>query len=112
MPLKNVMIYQSTFAIMEHAKNIDVVKSNFNWSDLGTWGSLDTHLEKDKNQNATFNGKLVIEDTTNTIINIPAGNEAIIDGLKDYIVVQTDKKLMILKKENEQQLKEFMKKLK
>ena len=36
------------FAIMEHAKNIDVVVANFDWSDLGTWGSLDGHLQKEE----------------------------------------------------------------
>lgn len=100
------------FAIMEHAKNIDVVKSHFNWSDLGTWGSLDSHLKKDGNNNSIIGGNIVVENTKNTIINIPEGNEAIIDGLDNCIVIQSGKRLMILQKENEQDLKHFMQKLK
>jgi hypothetical protein len=33
----------------------------------------------------------------------------VVDGLKGYIVIQSGKRLMILKKENEQALKEFVK---
>lgn len=99
------------YAIMEHADNIDVVKSNFDWSDLGTWGSLDTHLEKDKNNNAIVGGNVVTNNVQNSIVNVPEGTEVILDGLQNYIVIQTNDKLMILKKENEQQLKAFMAKL-
>src|SRR5690606_18705646 len=28
------------YAVMENAKNVDVVLADFDWSDLGTWGSL------------------------------------------------------------------------
>ena len=100
------------FAIMEHAKNIDVVIADFDWSDLGTWGSLDDHLNKDNSNNAIVGNKVTTFNTSNCIINIPEGKTALIDGLDDYIVIQSDDKLMILKKENEQKLKEFLKELK
>lgn len=97
------------FAIMEHAKNIDVVVANFDWSDLGTWGSLDGHLQKDDSNNALVGDKVSVFNTSNCIVNIPEGKTALIDGLDGYIVIQSDDKLMILKKENEQKLKEFLK---
>lgn len=34
------------FAVMENAKNVDVVLATFDWSDLGTWGSLYSHFFK------------------------------------------------------------------
>ena len=99
------------FAIMEHAKNIDVVLASFDWSDLGTWGSLDTHLTKNTDNSSIVGNATHLFNSKNCIINIPNGNEAIIDGLDGYIVVQSDNRLMILKKENEQELKQFLKKL-
>jgi len=96
------------FAVMEHAKNIDVVLASFDWSDLGTWGSLDTHLEHDNNSNAVIGDQTHIFNTSNCIINIPKGKTAVIDGLDGYIVIQSDDRLMILKKENEQELKHFV----
>ena len=99
------------FAVMEHAKNIDVVLSNFDWSDLGTWGSLDTHLNHDDKSNALIGNKIHAFNTSNSIINLEDDTEAIIDGLDGYIVIQSEKRLMILRKENEQELKQFMKSL-
>ena len=97
------------FAIMEHAKNIDVVLSNFDWSDLGTWGSLDTHLEKDASNNAVVGKGVYLFGTSNCIVNVPENQTVIIDGLDNYIVVQSENRLMILKKENEQELKNYLK---
>lgn len=99
------------FAVMEHAQNIDVVLSNFDWSDLGTWGSLDTHLTHDQRRNALIGDKVHAFHTSNCIINLEDGTEAIIDGLDGYIVIQSENRLMILRKENEQELKQFMKSL-
>lgn len=99
------------YAIMEHAKNIEVVVASFDWSDLGTWGSLDTHLAKDENSNSIIGNKAQLFHSSNCIVNIPQGNEAIIDGLENYIVIQSDNRLMILRKENEQELKQFLKAL-
>jgi len=96
------------FAIMEHAKNIDVVLANFDWSDLGTWGSLDLHLNKDKNNNAVIGNKINTFNTKNCIINIPKDKTALIDGLDGYIIIQSEDKLMILEKENEQELKKYI----
>ena len=96
------------FAIMEHASNIDVVVADFDWSDLGTWGSLDGHLKKESNNNALIGDKVSVVNTKNCIINIPLGKTALIDGLDGYIVIQSEDKLMILKKENEQELKQFL----
>ncbi len=99
------------FAVMEHATNIDVVLSNFDWSDLGTWGSLDGHLEKDAVNNAVIGDDTHLFNTKNCIINIDGERTALIDGLEDYIVIQSDDKLMILRKENEQELKKYLKEM-
>ena len=97
------------YAVMEHADNIDVVLASFDWSDLGTWGSLDTHLSKDERNNALIGNDVHVFHTSDCIVNIPDGNTALIDGLDGYIVIQSDNRLMILRKENEQELKEFLK---
>lgn len=99
------------FAVMEHAKNIDVVLASFDWSDLGTWGSLDQHLEKDNDNNAAVGSNIHLFNSKNCIVNLPKGNTAIIDGLDGYIIIQADDKLMILQKENEQELKQYLAKL-
>lgn len=96
------------FAVMEHADNIDVVLASFDWSDLGTWGSLNTHLEKDALGNAVVGDGVYLFNSSDCIVNIPNGNTAVIDGLDGYIIIQSDDRLMIIRKENEQELKNFV----
>ena len=99
------------FAVMEHAKNVSVVLSDFDWSDLGTWGSLNEHLKKDENNNAIIGENVFLIDSENCLINMPDNKLVLIDGLKDYIVVESNNMLMILKNSNEQDLKKYLKQL-
>lgn len=96
------------FAIMENAKNVAVVLADFGWSDLGTWGSLYEHLEKDYKGNAVDRKKVWIVDSTDCLIKLSPEKIAIIQGLKDYIVVESDNHLLILQKGEEQNLKKYL----
>lgn len=97
------------FAIMEHAKNVDVVLADFDWSDLGTWGSLNEHLPKDDNNNSVIGEHAHLFHSTNCQVNIPSDKLVLLDGLNDYIVVESDNMLMVLRSKNEQELKNFLK---
>lgn len=97
------------FAVMENAKNVSVVLADFDWSDLGTWGSLYEHLEKDHHGNTKDNCSVRLIDAHDCLIKLPGKKEAIIQGLDDYIVVDTSDKLLILKKADEQNLKTYLK---
>jgi mannose-1-phosphate guanylyltransferase len=95
------------YGIMEKAKNVYVLPSEFGWSDLGTWGSLYEHSDKDKNENAV-NGNVMLYDSKNCIVNISKGKLAVIQGLEDYIISESDGIILICKKEEEQQIKQFV----
>ena len=95
---------------MEKSPNTFTIPADFGWSDIGTWGSLFTHASKDANNNAC-NGKIVTVDTADTIINIEDGTEAVVQGLKNYLVAYRDKSLLICKLDDEQQIKEWITKL-
>lgn len=96
------------FAVMENAKNVDVVLANFDWSDLGTWGSVYTHLDKDYNGNAVIGENVYMINSSNCIVNLPNSKLALIEGLNNHIVVESDNMLMILNKNDEQNLKKYM----
>lgn len=96
------------FAVMENAKNVDVVLATFDWSDLGTWGSLYTHLEKDYNGNAVIGNHVHMINSENCIVNLPNDKLALIQGLQNYIVVESDNMLMILNQHDEQNIKKYM----
>lgn len=95
------------YGIMEKAENVYVQTVNFGWSDLGTWSSLYEYSAQDKFGNATIKGKVLLYDTNNSIINIPSNKVAVIQGLSDYIVVDSGDELLICPKQNEQQIRQF-----
>jgi mannose-1-phosphate guanylyltransferase len=42
------------------------------------------------------------------MVNVPSNKLVLLDGLTDYIVVESDQMLMVLKAENEQELKNYL----
>lgn len=96
------------YGVMEKADNVFVVLSDFGWSDLGTWGSLYTHLKKDKNENAVVGKKVMMYDSKNCIVNMPKNMRVVLQGLDGYIVVESDNYLLVCKRQDEQKIKQFV----
>ena len=96
------------YGIMEKADNVYVMCTDFGWSDLGTWGSLYEHIPHDNNDNALVSGEIFSYDNNRNIINISPKKVAVIQGLSDYIVVDSDDALLIVKKEEEQNIKLYL----
>ena len=95
------------YALLEPASNVSVVLADFGWSDLGTWGSLYTHLQQDENGNAVIGNDVHLFDSKNCIVNVPSGKKVVLQGLDDYIVVESNDTLMVIKKEAEQEIKVY-----
>jgi mannose-1-phosphate guanylyltransferase len=102
---KNISI---DYGVMEKADNVHVLCADFGWSDLGTWGSLYDMSKKDKNSNSIQGKTIFTYDTKNCIINLPNDKLAVIQGLDNYIVVDSDNILLICKKDEEQKIKQFV----
>ena len=95
------------YGVMEKAENVFVQTASFGWSDLGTWSSLYEYSAQDIKGNAVICGKSLLYDTSGSIINVPAEKVAVIQGLSDYIVVDSGDALLICPKSNEQQIRQF-----
>ncbi|PCJ89833.1 MAG: mannose-1-phosphate guanylyltransferase [Flavobacteriales bacterium] len=102
---KNISI---DYGIMEKADNVYVVLSDFGWSDLGTWGSLYEHIKRDTRGNAIIGNRAKLYDSKTCIINAPKDKLVVLQGLDDYIVVDTEDALLVCKKEDEQKIKQFV----
>jgi mannose-1-phosphate guanylyltransferase len=102
---KNISI---DYGIMEKAENVFVLCSDFGWSDLGTWGSLYDMLCKDEDRNTVTGTSVFTYNTQNCLINIPNNKLAVIQGLDDYIVVESDNILLICRKQDEQKIKNYV----
>ena len=102
---KNISI---DYGIMEKSTNVYVISADIGWSDLGTWGSIYTHLPLDENQNAIVGGSVLMYDSSSNIVNVPKDKLVVLQGLDDYIVVESDKILLVCKKQDEQKIKQFV----
>ena len=102
---KNISI---DYGIMEKSDNVFVYPSNFGWSDLGTWGSLYNHLLLDDKKNSVKGDHVMMYNSTNNIVNMPNKKLVVIQGLSGYIIVENNGTLLICKKEDEQQIKDFV----
>lgn len=96
------------FGVMEKADNVYVRCGEFGWSDIGTWGSVYQHSRKDRYANAIPEEGCYLYDTRNSVVSLPKGKIAFINGLKDFIVVDTDDVLMICPRSDEQNIKKFI----
>lgn len=99
------------YGIMEKSPDTYTIPADFGWSDIGTWGSLFTHANKDEQGNA-LRGKVVSVDNRNTIVNIEEGTEAVVEGLEDYLVAYRDHSLLVCRLHDEQQIKVWIEGLK
>lgn len=107
---KNISI---DYGIMEKSDNVYVVKSDFGWSDLGTWGSLYTHVPKDEHHNAVIGKQVRIYDCNKNIISSTVeGKLLVLQGLNDHIVVDTPEALLVIRKQDEQKIKDMVQELK
>ena len=95
------------YGLMEKAQNVYVMPSDFGWSDLGTWGSLYDLSTKDEAENVTLHCDATYYDSHGNIVTLPKGRLAVIQGLEDSIVAESNGVLLICKRNDEQQIRQF-----
>ena len=96
------------YGILERAANVRVKQASFDWNDLGTWGALHDKLEKDPNENAVVRAITHLKDAEGNMVFSAKEKLVVIDGLKDYIVVDKENVLLIYPKEKEQKIKTLL----
>lgn len=96
------------YGIMEKSRNVFTLAVDFGWSDLGTWGSLYTIRDRDENENTIVGNNVMMYDSKNCIVNVPKEKLVVLQGLDDYIVVEEDAILLVCRKEDEQQIRQFV----
>ncbi|MCC6815466.1 MAG: mannose-1-phosphate guanylyltransferase [Saprospiraceae bacterium] len=97
------------YAIMEHAQSVFVKKVDFGWSDLGTWGSIYNLLPQDDQLNAINSKNILLYNVESSIIHNNTDQLIVLQGLKDFIVVNTNDALLICEKSEEQKIKQMLK---
>jgi len=106
---KNISI---DYGIMEKSENVYVYPADFGWSDLGTWGSLYSHLELDEYKNTIQGNNVMMYDSSDNLVKVSDDKLVVLQGLNGYIVVENEGTILVCKKEDEQKIKQFVADLK
>jgi mannose-1-phosphate guanylyltransferase len=96
--------------IMEKVSDqIRLIRAPFQWSDIGSWASLDEFLPKDSQNNA-IKGPVCLHESSNNII-VSDKKLISLSHVNDLIVVDSPDALLILPKNNDQSIKNLYEKL-
>lgn len=92
------------FAIMEKASNVYTLPSEFGWSDLGTWASLHAECPKDAEGNA-LQGTVIARASSGCMVSAPPGKLIVLQDQHNLIVIDREDVLMIIPRDQEQEVK-------
>lgn len=96
------------FGVMENAKNVRTVASDFSWNDVGGWLALEEYLEKDDMGNA-YSGQIKkIDAKSNIIINDNEKETVALVGVKDLIIVRAGNHTLVVNKDNTEKIKNLV----
>ena len=94
------------YALMEKTSKAYVIVSDFVWSDVGSWASLQDELDKDENGNSIYGEHIIIETKNSMVI----GHNRLIAtiGLEDIAVIDTHDALLVCHLSQSQKVKQVV----
>jgi mannose-1-phosphate guanylyltransferase len=92
------------YGIMESASNVVVIKSNFEWNDLGSWEAVYNISKKDNENNVCVTKNNIIVDSRNNFFHSPKKIIAAID-VENLVVVEMNDAILICNKDRSQDVK-------
>ena len=95
------------YAVMEKSRNIHVIADDLGWSDLGSWGSIKTHLAPDADGNAVVGGDVRLFGCKDCFVHAADEKTVVVEGLEGYIVSESAGRLLVCRLSEEQRIKEF-----
>lgn len=94
------------YGVMEHARDVVVLKGQFGWNDLGSWDEVYNFHKKDENENVLL-GEHIVKDSRGNFVDAPQKCVALI-GVDNFVVVDTDDALLICPRERAQEVQEIV----
>lgn len=94
------------YGVMEHAKDVKVLRGSFGWNDLGSWDEVYKLGEKDKNGNVLI-GEHLLKDSSGCLVDAPDKCVALL-GLEDMLVIDTGDAILICPRDRAQDVKEVV----
>ena len=96
------------YEVMEKTSNSYCLKSNLDWSDLGTWLSLYQHMQKDQNGNASKGQVLNYNSSDNLVL---TNKTTAVVGLNNIAIINTDDATLVVDLSKSEDVKYIIDKL-
>ena len=93
------------YAVMEHLKNVEVVKGDFGWDDVGSYAAFDKHFKRGKDGNIVLGDVKAVE--TDGCTAGAKGAKIALLGVKDLVVVTTKDAVLVVSKKKVAELKKL-----
>ena len=84
------------YAVMEHLKNVEVVKGDFGWDDVGSYAAFDKHFKRGKDGNIVLGDVKAVESDGCTAV--AKGAKIALLGVKNLVVVTTPDAVLVADK--------------
>ena len=95
------------YGVMEKAENVFVIPAEFGWSDVGTWGGIYEIYDKDYLNNAVDGNMVQIYNSSENMISVTDKKLVVIQGLEGFCVIDTPDVLLIISRDQEQEIKQI-----
>lgn len=94
------------YGILEQSTRINVIRAQFDWSDVGSWDTVYKIEKKDKNRNVMRAKGLMLRSSGNYI---HSGNVKVFGlGVKNMIIVENEGVLLIMPRSESENIKELV----
>ena len=93
------------YAVMEHLKNVEVVKGDFGWDDVGSYAAFDKHFKRGKDGNIVLGDVNAVESDGCTAV--AKGAKIALLGVKNLVVVTTKDAVLVVSKNRVAELKKL-----
>jgi mannose-1-phosphate guanylyltransferase/mannose-1-phosphate guanylyltransferase/mannose-6-phosphate isomerase len=98
------------YAVMEHTRRAAVVPADMAWNDIGAWSALWDVAAKDDQGNA-IRGDVMLENARNNFVRAETRMVAML-GVSDLVVVETADVVLVAQKDQVQDVKKLVDRLK
>lgn len=96
------------YAVMERSQNIFCLPALTGWSDVGTWGSFHSLMEKDDRGNVVLGDNVKLYDCDNSIIHALDAESVVVQGLSNCVVTFHDGKLLVCSLSHDQDITKYI----
>ncbi len=95
------------YAVMEKSSNIYVIAEDLAWSDLGSWGSIMTHIDSDQNGNVVVGDDVRLFGCKGCFVHTAEEKTVVVEGLDGFIISESKDRLLVCRLSEEQHIKDY-----